>query len=546
MDVRAQALRASLDEALGAEIARVELRVAKTWQGLSLLGLVLALFLGLRGSPLLLVWAGLGSCLFLAWFSYVARELERGRGTARLRIASSVAESSAPWIFMGVLAHTEGPAYALGSWVPPLLFGGIIIMSTVRLKPVLPLVMGVVGGVALLLSYFLWFKGALPADQRTEALYTTRVQLSRALSLVTGGFLAMLVSRTLRQVIGRADSSAREKELFGKYRMVRHVASGGMGTVYEAVYCPEGGFERPVAIKRIHPHLAAEPSFVTFFRNEAELSARLVHPNIVQVLDFGSVDGMYFLAMELVDGLTLRSFMRRLWSTSTVVSLSVIAYLGREILAGLAYSHGTARAADGSKLKVIHRDLCPANLLLSKNGEVKISDFGVARALREADSTHTRTVAGHAGYMAPEQALAQAVDERCDLFAVGVMLWELLAGRMLFHRGAEGPTLVAVLSADVEPPSASRPGLDPGWDRLVARALDRDPAARYQSAAAMSLDIGALADEASAGDELCALVAQALTITEPGPDLLGPASVSSSRSEAETLVAGSAKETVAG
>lgn len=533
-------LRAPLDAALGEQIARIEEQIAEVWQGLSLLGMTLSAFLGARGAPALGLWAGAGAALYLLWFTFVARRLRAGRGTGALRLCTSFVEAIGPWVFFAVLAHTEGAAYALGSWVPPLLYAAMLVVSTVRFRPMEPLILGLTGAVALLLFYFGWLRAALPPDLAHEPLYSARVQISRAVSFATGGFLSMLVSRTLRRAIGRADHSARERELFGKYRMVRHVASGGMGTVYEALYCPEGGFQRPVAIKRIHEHLAREESFMTFFRNEAELSARLVHPNIVQVLDFGSVDGTYFLAMELVDGLTLRSFMKRAWGAGATVPPGVVGYLGREILAGLAYSHEVARAADGSRLKVVHRDLCPANVLLSKNGEVKITDFGVARALRDADSTHTRTVAGHAGYMAPEQALAQPIDERCDLFAVGVVLWELLAGRPLFQRGAEGPTLVAVLSAEIEPPSAHHPGLDPAWDALVLRALARDAEARFPSAEAMSSAIGALADgRLPAADELCALVAEVLKLPEPAADLIRSTTrPATTESEAETQVEG--------
>jgi serine/threonine protein kinase len=515
-------LRAPLDAALVEEIGRIELRIAEVWQAMAVLGIVLSLFLGIRASGnALAVWGVVTVGVYLVWFTLVARRLRAGHGTAALRVATSVAEGSLPWVFLGIISHTEGAAYALGSWVPPLLFAGMIIVSTARLRPTEPLVLGVSGGLAFIVFYFAWLRGAIPPAMASFPLYSARVQISRAASLAVGGTLAMFVSRTLRRAIGRADSTARERELFGKYRILKHLASGGMGTVYEALYCPEGGFERPVAIKRIHPHLAAEESFVSYFRNEAELSARLVHPNIVQVLDFGAVDGTYFLAMELVDGLTLRSMMKRAWGAGVAIPPSITAYVAREVLAGLGYAHGSARAADGSRLKVVHRDLCPANLLLSKNGEVKLSDFGVARALRDAESTHTRTVAGHAGYMAPEQALAQPIDERCDLFAVGVILWELLCGQSLFQRGAEGPTLVAVLSADIDLPSKLRPDIDPAWDALVLRALGRDPDVRFQSANEMSTAIGALADgKLPASDELCALVLETLALPEPGPEFI--------------------------
>jgi serine/threonine-protein kinase len=533
-------LRAGLDVALETEIGRIELRIAEAWQGIAVLGIGLGLFLGLRSGSGLAVLGPLGSAAYLAWFSFVAHTLRTGRGTPALRVTTSVIEGAAPWVFFLVLARTQGAAYALGSWVSPMLFGGIVVVSTIRLRPLEPLLHGLSSCAALLVTYFVWLRPALPDDLRTATLYSPSVQVSRAFTFAIAGALAMLVSRTLRRAIARADVTAREKELFGKYRIVRHVASGGMGTVYEALYCPEGGFERPVAIKRIHPHLAREESFVTFFRNEAELSARLVHPNIVQVLDFGSVDGTYFLAMELVDGLTLRSLMKRAGTAGLVVPAAVVAYLGREILAGLAYSHGTARAADGSRLKVIHRDLCPANILLSKNGEVKISDFGVARALREQESTNTRTVAGHAGYMAPEQALAQPIDERCDLFGVGVVLWELLCGTPLFQRGAEGPTLVAVLSAEIPVPSSVRAALDPAWDGVIRKALAREVTDRFVSATAMSEAIGALPDaKLPAADELCALVAQALATPEPAPEIVREATRPAMYdSEAETQVEG--------
>ncbi len=283
---------------------------------------------------------------------------------------------------------------------------------------------------------------------------------------------------------------------------------------------PRGGFERAVAVKRIHPHLARDPRFINFFRNEAELSARLVHPNIVQVLDFGSVDGTYFLAMELVDGLTIQAFMKRAWAAKIALPPRLVAHLGREILAGLTYSHTAARAADGSLLRVIHRDICPANLLISRSGDLKISDFGVARALRQTGSDQTRTVAGHSGYMAPEQARALPFDERCDLFSVGVLLWELLCGKALFHRGSEGPTLLALMSADVPRPTDVRDGLHPDWNPLFERALCRDPAQRFPSASAMSAALTDVEDPrgSASTEELAEFVARVLTLPEPTPD----------------------------
>jgi serine/threonine-protein kinase len=336
---------------------------------------------------------------------------------------------------------------------------------------------------------------------------------------MVGGVLGMLVSRGLRTVIGRAESSVREQDLFGKYRLIRQVASGGMGTVHEALYCPEGGFERRVAIKRIHPHLAEQDSFVQAFRVEAELCARLVHSNIVQVFDFGRVGDTYFLAMEYVDGLTLLSFLRRMSGAQRVLSPAVVAYLGRQILGGLAYSHSGAIGTDGKPLRVIHRDLSPANVLLSTNGEVKISDFGLARALKDAASTRTRTVAGHAGYMAPEQAQGLPLDERCDLFGLAVMLWELLAGRRLFQRDNEATTLLALVSEPIAPISSVRPDLDASWDVFFERGLARDPVARFASAGEMAAVLDRVESPGGRADValLAGLVDEALSLPERAP-----------------------------
>ena len=516
---RPSPLRAPLDAALSDELARLELRLARFWQLLGVIGIVGSLILGLRSSPRLALWGSLAASAYLAWFTVGAQLLLRRRGSPLLRTATTVVESTVPWAFLGVMAHTQGAAYALGSWVPPLLFSGLMLASMVRLRPRDPMIIGASSGLAFPIIYFAWLRPALPPELALLPLFQAQVQISRGVALALAGALSAMIAAALRAAIGKADSSARERELFGKYRLLKHLASGGMGTVYEALYCPEGGFERAVAVKRIHPHLASEPRFVTFFRNEAELSARLVHPNIVQVLDFGSVDGTYFLAMELVSGLTLQAFVKRAWAAKIAIPPHLVVHVGREILAGLGYSHAAARAPDGSLLRVIHRDICPANLLLSRNGEVKISDFGVARALREAGSDQTRTVAGHAGYMAPEQARALPFDERCDLFSVGVLLWELLCGKSLFYRGGEGPTLLALMSADVPRPTDLRDDIHPGWDAVIARAVARDPEARFASASLMAaalgdLDVGRGVD---ATEELAALIARLLALPEPTP-----------------------------
>jgi eukaryotic-like serine/threonine-protein kinase len=320
------------------------------------------------------------------------------------------------------------------------------------------------------------------------------------------------MSLGVRRAIGKAAKSARAQDLFGKYRIERSIASGGMATVFAATYCPEGGFARPVAIKRIHPHLAGMGSFVEAFRNEAELGARLVHPNIVQVLDFGRVEETYFLAMEYVDGVTLGALMRVLRAGPRALSPSLVAWMGREMLEGLSYSHDGARDQDGRVLRIVHRDLSPGNVLVSRTGQVKLSDFGIARALRDASKYVTVSLVGHMSYMAPEQTSGHETDERSDLFSIGVILWELLVGKALFRRATEAATLLAIVNDPAPPPSEERGELaEPLWDAFFARALAREPGGRYQTAREMGDALLGLLDKIGPPrpDELPALVRQA-------------------------------------
>ena len=486
-----------LAEALRAEIDQLELYISKAlWLTVALCVVAGVLHYLLLGYALAM-WCALGGLFYLGWFSLEVRMRAQKRVGRALRPlwtgATVLVEGTMPWMFIIILTFSESAAYALGSWLPPLIYAALIVATTARLRPAAPLAIGLSAGITFPLIYFVIVYGQLPAGGLDNPLLTPGMQLSRAVFLSIGGVMGMLLSRALRQAISRAEVVARQRDLFGKYRLQAGIASGGMGTVYRASYCPEGGFERTVAVKLIHPHLARMPRFVTSFRDEAELSARLAHPNIVQVLDFGRVEDTYFLAMEHIDGMTLAALVKRLRQLDYALEPRVVVYILREILAGLAHSHVGARDAKGDLLRVVHRDLCPANVLLSRNGEVKITDFGVARALRDTDTANTRTVVGHAAYMAPEQARAMPIDERCDLFALGVIAWELLCGRPLFERGCETSTLMALI-ADPVPSASLEGGVDGTWDAFFERALARDPHQRFPNAAAMALDLEALPD----------------------------------------------------
>ncbi len=532
MEAEPRARSELLVDALDAQLARNELVTVRVLRLLAIAGAPLGLLVGATMSPRLgFACAGV-SLGFLAWFYVYARLLQADRVDLRLRLLATAIESAIPWVFFAVIAATQGAEYALASWVPPMVFCGLVVAYAARLRPWTCVALGVVGAMLYPATYFAFVRPRLPADE-AHLFALPAMQLTRGLSLFLAAGLGALVAGGLRRAIGRAESDTRGQELFGKYRLLRRIASGGMGLVFEALYCPEGGFERRVAVKRIHPHLAATRRFVDAFRAEAELSARLAHPSIVQVLDFGRVGDSFFLAMEFVDGLTLGALSGLATAQRITPSPAIVGHVLREILGALAYAHEGARGADGRALRVVHRDLCPHNVLVSRNGEVKLTDFGIARSLSDASASMTTSVSGHMGYMAPEQARATEFDTRADLFPVGVIAWELLARRPLFRRPTEAASLNALLFAEVPPITRERADLDEAWEAWLVRALAREPAERFSSAAEMLAALDRIPGARAAGtqDELAWLVAtleearrsaagvdDAPTLVDPRPD----------------------------
>jgi serine/threonine protein kinase len=502
--------------ALDQELILLERRIAAGWQILGACGLVASVVIGAVRDSALGTWGALATLPLLGFFSYYAAVLRKGPAPRHLQALQAGLESVIPWVFLGVIYVSEGPAYALASWVPPMLFAGIMFAKAARLRWRSPLIVGVLSALTFGTVYFGVLRSELPPEIAEQAIYQPWAQISRSLSLILAGGLTSFLAHALRRAIGRAEGVMRERDLFGKYRLVRHIASGGMGTVHEALYCPEGGFQRPVAIKRIHPHLASQRRFVEAFRTEAELCSRLVHPNVVQVLDFGSIGDTYFLAMEYVDGMTLSSLLRRARAAEVSISPGLAVHIGRKLLSGLAYAHDEATSLDGAPLHIIHRDICPANVLVSRGGAVKLTDFGVARALHDSAVVDTKTIAGHLGYMPPEQARGHAVDERTDLFALGVVLWEVLCGRPLFGRKTEAETILALVGDDVPAPSSLRSDLDPRWDAFFRAAVDRDIEGRYRNAASMAAALGELAptDSGALDEALAALVIEMSAVEE--------------------------------
>lgn len=434
--------------------------------------------------------AAVSACA-LVLFAAAARVLGKRPLPRAAEIALMGFTSLAPWIFFVVTLLTQGPVYALGSWVTPMVFAALMVASVARLRPVSSIVVGLVGAVTHVVVYFALAWPRL-APTETDVFVRPGMQITRAMSLAIGGLVGAFVAWELRRAIGRAESKVKVAELFGKYRLVRAIGTGGAGVVHEAIYSPAGGFERRVAVKVLHPSLATEPSFIDGLRREAELGSRLAHPNVVTIHDFGQHEGVAFMAMEYVDGMTLDRLASRARRAGVLIPVDVVGYVGRSILAGLAHAHEGVHDADGEPLRILHRDICPQNLLVSNLGEVKLTDFGIARVLGQTGSANTRTVAGHDAYMAPEQARGGEITLRVDLFAVAIVLWELLAGRRLFARENAAATVLALLEEPIVPVTVVRTELDAAWDAFFARGLARDPAERFASARAMEQALLAL------------------------------------------------------
>jgi serine/threonine-protein kinase len=276
-------------------------------------------------------------------------------------------------------------------------------------------------------------------------------------------------------------------ERFGRYVLLDRIGVGGMAEVFRAVMPGAEGFARTFVVKRILGELSQAPRFVEMFVEEARICALLSHQAIVQVYDFGAVAGNYFLAMEYLRGRDLASVMRKLRRLGRACPPALAAHIAHQLADGLAYAHDL-RDADGAALNIIHRDVSPANIMCLRTGGVKLLDFGIAKALGAAlgGPSGKEGFRGKVAYAGPEIVLGAPIDRRLDLFSLGVVLWEMLAGRRLFKAATDEETLSNVLSMPVPAPSSIQPDVPPALDVIVARALERDPARRYSTGEEMA------------------------------------------------------------
>jgi len=275
----------------------------------------------------------------------------------------------------------------------------------------------------------------------------------------------------------------------GKYKLVRKLATGGMAEVFLAKVDGAMGFEKEVVVKRILPEMVEEDGFVEMLFTEARLAARLNHPNIVQIFDFGQADGTYYLAMEYIDGLDLRSMMKRVTAHTLSLSPVFCAWLIARACEGLAFAHEARDPATGMPLGLIHRDVSLDNILLSRQGALKVVDFGIAKAADQAHSTKAGIVKGKLSYLSPEQIEGKTLDRRVDVYALGVVFYELLTGRKPFNATTQSTMVKAILNEAPVPAVQRRPDLPEAVARILERALAKDRDQRYRDCLEFQSDL---------------------------------------------------------
>ena len=274
----------------------------------------------------------------------------------------------------------------------------------------------------------------------------------------------------------------------GKYKLVKLIASGGMAEVYLAKQAGAAGFEKLVCLKRILPHLARDKQFVDMFLNEARLAAQLDHPNIVSIFDLGETNGNYFIAMEFIDGPNLRSVAKRAAELGELLPIPEVCKIISMAASGLQYAHDLADS-NGTPLGLVHRDVSPDNILVHRNGSAKVVDFGIAKAANSAGATRTGTLKGKVAYMPPEQLRGEPLDRRTDVFALGVVMYEMLGGKRPWEGDSEVALIGKIMTEEPQPLSELRPDVPPELVGIVDKALAKERSLRYQNCIEMQADL---------------------------------------------------------
>ena len=278
----------------------------------------------------------------------------------------------------------------------------------------------------------------------------------------------------------------------GPYVLHRKIARGGMAELFLADYVREDGFRRKVAVKRILPHLAGNPDFVKMFTREARVAALLQHPNVVQIFDYGNIENAYFIAMEYIDGKSLGEILSTL---KHGLSIERAIFIISQICKGLDYSHNKKDENTGEPFKIVHRDISPQNLLISYQGEVKISDFGISKARSEPSLTQAGVVKGKLAYLSPEQALGEPIDHQADIYALGLVFYETLSGKRVYPFSSDVEAIRMIPQMDIEPLCNLISDIPEELNRIVMKCLEKQKNLRYQSAGTIYTDLATFKKE---------------------------------------------------
>jgi serine/threonine protein kinase len=292
----------------------------------------------------------------------------------------------------------------------------------------------------------------------------------------------------------------------GRYVLFDAIASGGMASVHLGRMIGPAGFARTIAVKRLHPHLATDPEFVSMFLDEARLAARVQHPNVVSTVDVFSDEGELFLVMDYIRGESLSHLLAASGSGGSAAPPSIVTAVLSDVLAGLHAAH-EAKDENGEPLEIVHRDVSPQNILVGVDGLARVADFGVAKAASRIHSTRDGRVKGKLAYMSPEQLRRAPVDRRADVYAAAVVLWEAVTGRRLFRADDAAAVVAAVLEGHVPSASTLTPSLPRALDDLIAKGLARAPEARFATALEFAEALEAVMGPPSSPRDVAAWVA---------------------------------------
>jgi tRNA A-37 threonylcarbamoyl transferase component Bud32 len=324
-----------------------------------------------------------------------------------------------------------------------------------------------------------WKAQKLFSAVKTYRLYMVLFLVFSAVA-TTGTIL--LVERVLKKRKMEREKAMEGMTRIGPYLLTRKIAQGGMAELYLADYLREDGFRKTVAVKKVLPHLADNRDFIDMFIREARLAALLQHPNVVQIADFGKIQNAYFIAMEYVNGKNLAEVMGFL-KKGLPVDMAVFLIL--KISNGLQYSHSRKDDKTGMPLNIVHRDISPQNILISLNGEVKLSDFGISKATSEPSLTQAGVIKGKLSYLSPEQAMGLAVNHQIDIYALGLVFYEILSGKRLYRFANDIEAIRTIPKMTIPPIITKRPDIPQGLNNIVMKCLEKSTTQRYQTAQEM-------------------------------------------------------------